>query len=200
MSNIVPFSEERLPLDLSLAAIGGAEFSTNVLTTISGFEQRNINWQNARARYRLKPECQNSDQLEKLIHFFRVHKGRAIGFRLRDWADYAAIDQVIGQGDGVTRTFQLKKTYQVNEYKDERMITKPVEGTLKIYLDEQEVACTCDYSNGQVTFNFPPSANTQIKASFEFDVPVRFDSDHLELNSEAFTPTNIPIIELKVTL
>jgi hypothetical protein len=45
---MVQFSEERFPEDISYGSSGGPGFSTDIVVTQGGFEQRNINWQVAR--------------------------------------------------------------------------------------------------------------------------------------------------------
>lgn len=198
MQKVMPFSEERFPLDLSLSASGGAAYSTNINTTINGHEQRNINWQNARAHYELSPKILDNNQLENLVVFFRAHKGKAIGFRFRDWADYSAVNESLGQGDGENCNFQLQKVYAIGNVSDRRTITKPVEGTLKIWVDGSEGEYESNYSTGVVSLKFPPSKGSLVSASFEFDVPVRFDADHLDISLESGAAVSIPIIEIKV--
>ena len=45
--------------------------------------------------------------------------------------------------------------------------------------DEQLFNWSCDYSAGLITFNVAPAVNTLVVASFNFDVPVRFDTDSM---------------------
>ena len=65
-------------------------------------------------------------QLDDLIAFFRARKGKAYGFRFKDWTDYKATGQLIGTGDGVIKTFQLVKWYPSGSVIGLRTITKPV--------------------------------------------------------------------------
>ena len=46
-----------------------------------------------------------------LIAFFRARKGRAFGFRFKDWNDYQALAETFGTGDETTRTFQPTRGY-----------------------------------------------------------------------------------------
>jgi uncharacterized protein (TIGR02217 family) len=54
-----------------------------------------------------------------------------------------------------------------------------VAGTVRIALDGVELASgwSVDATTGIVTFAAAPGAGVAITAGFEFDVPVRFDSD-----------------------
>lgn len=94
------FHEIRFPDDISYGSNGGPEFSTDIIITQGGFEQRNSNWANARAKYNVAHGVKTETQLAELIAFFRARKGRAHGFRFKDWTDYQITGQVIGTGNG----------------------------------------------------------------------------------------------------
>src|SRR6056297_2657263 len=114
------FHEVRFPASLSFGSIGGPERRTDVVTLANGFEERNTPWAHARRRYDAGLGLRSLDDVEGLIQFFEARRGQLHGFRWKDWADYKSgrasapvgyDDQVIGRGDGVTRRFQLTKTY-----------------------------------------------------------------------------------------
>ena len=197
------FSEARFPEDISYGSKGGPEFSTEIVISKGGIEHRNANWLNTRSRYNVSHCIKSKSQLEKLISFFRAHKGRAIGFRFKDWTDYQAKNQLITVSDGKTQSFQLKKTYKVeNGPTYDRKIYKPVEGTVKIFLDSEDCTnkFTIDHSTGMLHSTIYPEPDQQISADFEFDVPVRFDTDHLSSSIEdlnSFSWENITLIEIK---
>ncbi|MDE5062512.1 TIGR02217 family protein [Wolbachia endosymbiont of Drosophila tsacasi] len=195
------FTEIRFPKNISYGSTGGPEFSTDVVTTHNGCEQRNINWSRARARYNIAYGVRSSEQLTELITFFHARKGKAIGFRFKDWSDFTVINQEIGIGDSKKMTFQLIKTYISGKDKHTRMIKKPVYDTIKIYLDDEETKkYSVNYSTGEITFIKPPAKGTTITASFEFDVPVRFDTDYLNASIDNYGSnswSNIPLVEVK---
>jgi uncharacterized protein (TIGR02217 family) len=59
---------------------------------------------------------------------------------------------------------------------------------------------TVNYDTGVITFSSPVTNGHTVKVRGEFDVPVRFDSDKLELTLEAFeleTMDSIPLVEIK---
>lgn len=74
------FTEIRFPENISYGSAGGPEFSTDVVTTHNGCEQRNINWSHARTRYNIAYGVRSNEQLLELITFFHARKGKAIGF------------------------------------------------------------------------------------------------------------------------
>lgn len=201
------FHEVQFPVDISFGSAGGPGFSTSVIETASGAEQRNINWAAARARYDIGTGIRGEDDLAAVLAFFRARAGRAYGFRFKDWADYkscppasapAPTDQLIGMGDGLNGDFQLRKTYADAVAAHVRTITKPVAGSVRVALNgvEQISGWQVDTTNGVISFIDPPAIGIEISAGFEFDVPVRFDTDQLNMSFETFRAGDIPNIAL----
>ena len=196
----INFSETRLPDKLSLMAAGGPTFSTALVETSGGFEHRNINWAHARMRYNLAPAIRTEEDLEFILKFFRAHKGRAIGFRFKDWTDFKASNTFIATADGTSNTFVLCKRYEAAPYEDIRRIHKPVPNTVKIYLDGIAQTAEVNYESGLIKFAEPPAVASKITADFEFDVFVRFDTDDIIINNDLEMINNlvIPLIEIKL--
>jgi uncharacterized protein (TIGR02217 family) len=193
------FNEIRLPTDIAYGAVGGPEFFTDVVTTSNGVEHRNINWNLPRNRYNLAPAIKTKEQLESLLNFFRLCKGKAIAFRFKDWADFTIAKQQIAMADGKTQNFQLVKIYKIGEVKIVRKITKPVKETIKIFINDSLADFSINHL-GVVSFTEPPDEGDIIKAAGEFDVPVRFDTDYLATTLEnygAYSHQEIPLIEVK---
>lgn len=199
------FVEVQFPTGIAMGATGGAEFSTDVTALYSGHEKRNANWSSARCAWNVAHGVKSKADYENLIAFFRARQGKAIGFRFKDWMDYEVTGGNIGTGDGSTTDFQLRKQYNNGSVTVNRTITKPVSGTISIYVDEVEQTETTDYTidvaTGIVTFTSPPANESIITADFEFDVPVRFDTDKLDMRMDHINIAswgNIPIIEVRV--
>lgn len=197
------FVETRFPTDIAYGSAGGPEYSTDIVMTHSGYEQRNINWSQARARYNVAHGVKTQSQLDTLIAFFRARKGRADGFRFKDWTDYQATAQPLGAGNGSKTQFQLVKTYDSGGVAEQRNISKPVAGSVCIYLAGvlQSSGYSVDYSNGLVTFSLAPAVAVAVTADFEFDVPVRFDTDRLSATLEGYGSHSwhdIPLLEIRV--
>ena len=198
------FSEVQFPSEISYGSKGGPVFSSDIVTTFSGHEQRNINWSQSLAKYDIASGIKTQHQQMELISFFRSRRGRAIGFRYKDWSDYKATNQLVGNGDGDTQEFQLVKHYQSSEEIYSRIINKPVNNVFcKIYIDSVLISkgINIDFTTGIIKFDEPPKQDEQITADFEFDVPVRFDTDHLDLQADSFNVgswQNIPLIEIRI--
>lgn len=197
------FDEVQFPTDISYGSSGGPEYSTDIVEIASGYEQRNSNWSQARARFNVAHGVKTKAQLDALIAFFRARKGRATGFRFKDWSDYSATNSAIGTGNDSATTFQLKTSYSSGSITESRSITKPVAGSVTIYVDavEQLSGVSVDTTTGIVTFSSAPAGGEVITADFEFDVPVRFDTDRLSASLDQYGShswQDIPIIEVRI--
>ncbi len=209
------FHDVRFPLDISLGAIGGPEQQTEIITLASGYEERNARWADARYRFNVGYGIKTLDQLQVFSSFFLERQGRLHAFRFRDWADYKscpprqtpkADDQRIGTGDGVTAVFPLVKTYGSGGSARSRSITKPVAGSVLVAVDgvirNEGNDFNLDALTGLVTFSagHVPAAGAVISAGYEFDVPVRFDMDHLQINTKIIGTGligDIPVVEVR---
>lgn len=210
MPVLVPFHEIRFPTAIALGASGGPERRTDIVALGSGHEERNSRWADSRRRYDAGYGIRSLDDLHAAIAFFEERRGRLYGFRWKDRADFkscapgtapAASDQVIGVGDGATAAFQLVKTYGALHAPFARDVKKPVAGTVAVAIDGTPAAgetWTCDVTTGLVTFDagaIPPEGAV-VTAGYEFDVPVRFDTDRLEVNLTSFAAGDIPSVPL----
>lgn len=208
------FHEERFPASLSFGSVGGPERRTDIVTLANGFEERNTPWAHGRRRYDAGLGLRSLDDLETLISFFEARQGQLIGFRWKDWSDYRSCapsdeisdaDQLLGLGDEETDVLQLSKTYRSGAFAYTRPIAKPVSGSVRVSLGgdpmREGIDYTVNYESGQISFAHPPDSGAEIRAGFEFDVPVRFDTDQIMTsisNFQAGEAPNIPIVEIRV--
>jgi uncharacterized protein (TIGR02217 family) len=202
-----PFDEVRFPPAISRGSSGGPERQTEIVALASGREERNNRHALSKRRYNAGFGIATLDDIHVIVAFFEERRGRLHGFRWKDHADFksgavgqaiAADDQVIGTGDGATAAFQLLKTYGTGLRDYARAITKPVIGTVRVAVAGIEKAVgsdfTVDHTTGIVTLLSDPAADAAVTAGFEFDVPVRFDTDALVINLAAFRAGEIPDI------
>jgi uncharacterized protein (TIGR02217 family) len=200
------FHEVRLPARLAFGSTGGVERRTEVVTLASGFERGASPWANGRRRYLIGAGVRALDDAAALVAFFEARRGRLYGFRFKDFADFkscapsgtvSAADQAIGVGDGVTAAFQLVKAY--GDFA--RDVRKPVEGTVVAAVDGVVAGFTVDTATGVLTFDTPPAVGAAVTAGFEFDTPVRFDTDRIDVTLEGFDAGRVvaaPLIEVRV--
>ncbi len=206
------FHEVRFPTDIALGSSGGPERRTEIAMLGSGFEERNSPWAHSRRRFDAGSGVKTFDDLHSVVAFFEARAARLNGFRWKDRMDFKSVapsltiadtDQTIGTGDGVVTAFQLTKTYTSGSQSYTRDIKKPVTGTVVIAVDgtSQGSGWSVDAATGIVTFDTAPANALSVTAGFEFDVPVRFDTDRLDINLANFNAgeiPSIPIIEVRV--
>jgi len=205
------FHEVRFPDAISRGARGGPERRTQVVELASGDEERNASWANSRRRYDVAYGIRRADDLAAVVAFFEARNGRLYGFRFKDWGDHKSClpsgtpshsDQAIGTGDGATTAFQLVKRYASGGQSWTRTITKPVAGTVRVALGgtEQPSGWSVEMTTGVIAFGSAPIAGISVTAGFEFDVPVRFDTDTLDVTLDLErlgSITSIPLLEIR---
>jgi uncharacterized protein (TIGR02217 family) len=196
----------RLPVEVEQGATGGPRFKTSIQTALSGVEQRIAEWDVARCEYDIGYAVRGKATLIKqVIELWRTRHGPAYPFRFKDWTDFEAVAINIGPGDGSTAAFQLVKRYSDNIITVTRAIQLPIEGTVEIEVADvpktEDTHYTVDYVTGMLTFTPGniPAADVTIRAWFEFDVPVRFAEDvlNISMTMEDFGDiSSIPLIEV----
>jgi uncharacterized protein (TIGR02217 family) len=208
------FHEVLFPLDVALKSAGGPERRTEIVSFGSGREQRNARWADSRRRYDAGYGVKSLEALQAVVAFFEERRGQLYGFRWRDRLDQSSavpghppspLDQGIGIGDGVTASYQLAKTYGAGFAPYTRRIAKPVAGSVRVAVGGIEATggFGVDTITGVVTFaagHLPPPG-AAVTAGYQFDVPVRFDTDYLEVDLSAFSAgaiPKIPLVEIRV--
>ncbi len=207
------FHEARLPARLAFGCAGGVERRTEIVTLASGFERRTSPWTQGRRRWLIATAARPLDEVAELVAFFEARGGRLAGFRFRDPTDFkscapsaqpAASDQPLGTGDGSRKIFPLAKTYGTGPEAAVRLIAKPVAGTVKVAVAGVVLAAnafTVDTTTGLVTLAAAPAVGAAVTAGFEFDTPVRFDLDRLDVTLEGFAAARVTacaLVEVRV--
>ncbi len=207
------FDEVRFPVAISRGSSGGPERRTEIVVLGSGAEERNSRWADSRRRYNAGFGIKSLDDIHAVIAFFEERRGRLHGFRWKDHADFkscaprqqvTALDQVLGTGDGVRASFPLVKRYGSGLRDYQRTIAKPVAGSVVVAVNGAATAnFAVNHATGLVTFTAGsiPATGANVTAGFEFDVPVRFDSDELRINLTQFAAgdiSDIPVVEIRL--
>jgi uncharacterized protein (TIGR02217 family) len=207
------FHEVRFPAPLSIGSTGGPERRTEIVTLSNGFEERNSPWAHSRRRYDAGLGVRSLDDLAQVIAFFEARHGRLYGFRWKDWTDFKSClpsaspgpeDQTLGIGDGSETAFALRKVYGSGGVSYPRPISKPVTGSVRLAVDGVELAAgdfSVDTATGTVTLAAAPFAGAAVSAGFEFDVPVRFDTDRVSASLASLTAgeiPSIPVVEVRL--
>jgi uncharacterized protein (TIGR02217 family) len=199
------FHPIRFPLDISLGARGGPERATDIVTLANGREERNSRWVHSRRRYNAGYGVKSRADMAAVLAFFEERRGRLHGFLWRDGLDFSSngvvptpLDQAIGTGAVGKTTFQLTKKYGASFDPYLRPITRPVSGSVRVAVAGAELMSgwTVDVATGVVGFSVAPALGAAVTAGFLFDVPVRFDTDRLDVELTSFDGAEAPSIPL----
>ncbi|MEP7350527.1 MAG: DUF2460 domain-containing protein [Sphingorhabdus sp.] len=202
------FDDVVFPLEIGREAVVMTEFSTNVVTTLSGHERRNSDWADARLSYDVGPGVRSEAEIGTLLNFFRGRHGAAIGFRFTDPFDNSSngmtddptdIDQFLGIGDGLRTRFALVKYYGEDD-EQVRRITRPKAFTILVAVDGVHDDEWSWRDGGVIDFITAPAAGSVISAGYRFDVPVRFAADRIEVARATFGAgdmPSVPLVEIK---
>lgn len=173
------YESPRFPERISYGATGGPEFSTEVVRMTTGAEARNRLQAYPRQRWDVSQGVNGQADFEALRAFFLAMGGRQHGWRFKDWTDYTCT-HAQGVVTGITSTtFQLVKRYSIGSLSQDRIIRKPVTGTVEIKVSGVTTAATVNTVTGVVTIASAPAA-ANVTWSGEFDCPMRFDTDRLQ--------------------
>lgn len=193
---------DRLDAEIECGAKARPKFSTEIVTTDGGWEVRNSRWRYPlhQFEFNLEPNPRDEADFLEFRDLFYAAGGCDETFLFRHWADDEGVNELMEAVEGSTTVFQLMKNYTRGATTRRRKITRPVAGTVAIYVNavEQLSGFTVDYETGQVTFLVDPIAVP--RADFEFDIPVRFADDEIEfvgLTDRLEQPVSIVLIEVK---
>ena len=192
------FHNVRLSKRIETGVSGGPGFKTSIIETSSGDEYRNVEWSRVRGRWTIAYTNDHRDNQE-ITAFFYARRGRAYGFRFRDWSDYH-VDNVFAVGDGTTTEFQAAKVYEPGPYAFWRPLTRLVAPVVISIDGVSNGDAVVDINTGKVNFPLAPDAGAQISIKCQFDVPVRFDIDDLPVlmvTQDLSQIQGVPIIEIR---
>jgi len=158
------FIDDRIDVNISYGAQGGPRYRTEVAALSSGHETRDSKWSYPLFSYNLAYGVRSLEEMYSLQTAFHAAKGRANGFRMKDWADYkscapqdtlALTDSTLGTGDGIVLTYQLLKHYVFGAITQNRLIYTPIVNTLVVGIDgtlEPDSFWSVGSTTGVVTF------------------------------------------------
>jgi uncharacterized protein (TIGR02217 family) len=171
------FVEARLLDCVSYGTQGGPSFLTRRVPLRSGIIRRNPLRSRPLYRFMIVYRNLQPEHHAEVLHAFNACYGGAFGFRIKDWTDFQATDELIGLATGSAQTVQLAKLYEFGNINISRPIRKPVDGTVTLTANGVPIAATIDSTTGEATFN--TTASQVVRWSGEFDVPVMFEDDDL---------------------
>lgn len=176
------FFESRLPERFSFGAKGGPMFSTEVNKTQGGQRFVNKNWTMPLHRFDVSENVKTEDDFAEIRAFFYNVAGQYDGFRFKDWGDYTATAQPLSAISAGT-TYQMNRAYIFGARTFLRPIYKPVAGATFTRTRSgvtSAITPTVSTTTGVVTVTGHVSGDTY-RWTGEFDVPVAFTSDMMEV-------------------
>ena len=209
MSELASFHDLRFPLAVSFGATGGPERRNEIIALTSGQEKRNARLSQSRHYYDAGTGLRSLDDLHEVVAFFEARRGSLHAFRFRDPFDMkscrpgeapSAQDQLLGVGDGTTDRFRLVKVYGTGDDAYRRLVMKPLLPSLRVAVGGIEqfspAGFAFDEATGEIVFQAAPGDGLPVTAGYEFDVPVRFDTERIAVSLKAFKAGQIPSIPL----
>ncbi len=196
------FHDVRFPEDVSWGSRGGPQFKTNIFESLQGFEKRNIEWGQPQMKFNAAFGIRTDIQMERVLTFFNARQGMAHGFRYKNWSNYQITNGVIAVTDGTNTRFGIYKTYGSEWSRMYKRLYKIVVGSvtnvqvLGLTLVEG-VDFTIDYNAGEIIFvSTFPSGSVVTASTLEFDEPVRFDFDNIQVMLDAFNSNSLAQLPL----
>ena len=198
------YESPRFPENIAYGAAGGPGYRTDVVEVVSGREKRNGNWVYPRQEWDVSQGIHQQAEFAAVRAFFlATGQGRLNGWRFKDWGDFE-----VTHAEGVvtaltSTTFQMFKRYASGAQSVDRIIYKPVAGTVEVKVSGVvDGTATVNTVTGVITIASAPAPGT-VTWSGQFDVPMRFDTDRLVGRVVARNPQGqllhqwdaIPIIE-----
>lgn len=211
------YHDDPFPKEISYGARGGPGFDTYILELDSGREERVARRATVKHRYDVSKGLRTMEDLALVKAHYLARRGPLNSFPFHDDFDHHSNpengsylsspgerDQLIGEGDGSTTTFQLKKTYESGLTPYVRNIVKPKESEgVRVWVASIELTegpdYTVNYQTGVVTLAVAPSFGEDVEASFHFWVPCRYGKELdvvLSISLDDFSSGSIDSIPL----
>lgn len=182
------------------------EWSTTVAATLAGWENRNLNWSDARHNYDASFAIRTAADHAEIREHFHMARGRTHSWPLLD-----PTDNECAVSDGVVTeptpgTFQLYKRYGSGAYAYDRKITRPF--GVSIYLSSvllSESDYDLDEDTGLVTIGDSDADINNVTWTGQFYVPCRYDTARLPVRLETrgagdaylVRTESVPIVEVR---
>lgn len=197
------FKDIVFPTTVSLGAVSGPRFQTDVVIEGGGGEVRNQNWSEPLREYDVAKACKDETDREDLISFFYVVCGMAYSFKFWDHADHE-----VETGEGLLETltvstFQLYRRYTRSGQTFDKDIYLPKSGTIVVKQGSTTLVegshYSINYATGILTIIGSP---TPAPSSWTGDyyIMARFDTDRIGLMAETvdvWRSQNIPVKEVR---
>lgn len=187
------FIDTTLSRQVSVGFSGGPQWNTRVVQMANGSERRNAEWSMPHHKYTADYTLIDPIGQNQILDAFLATRGQKDSFRFKDWNDFKATNQAMANGDNTSNPRQLTKTYTFGPTVLVRTIVLPIASTVVVTANGTPITVTTNSLTGMVTPAAPWPAGQVIKASFEFDVRVRFGADFYPFNRNTNVSAEVTI-------
>lgn len=179
-------------------------YSTRKQSAMSGYEVRVSRRALPMWDFKLSYEYLNGQrvagvsELEQLVGLFLRHRGSWDSFLFTDFSDNNVTDQLIGVGDGTTKTFQLTRVWGSHAEPCTNINTVTnikVAGAVKTLTTHYSVSST-----GIITFITAPSAGQKVTWTGSYYYRARFSDDYIDADALWDDAWEAKKVELVATL
>ena len=166
-------------------------WSTTVTESVSGKETTVAHWTYPRWQWELTwgllRTLSGTTELQTFVNFCLARGGRADTWLYQDSDDNAVTGQLLGVGDGVTRTFQLVRSFGglggfVEPIWAPNQVTAVTLGGVVQAGSAWSVTGWGSAAPGVITFVTPPPAGAVVAASFSYFFACRFLKDQIDMS------------------
>lgn len=199
------------PPRLSFGIECDPEWEVEVTTTRAGFENRNLDWTDARHNYDASFAIRTATDHQEIRTHFHKARGKFHTFPLLDPLDNSCtVEQgIVVEGDeSDVGTYQLFKRYGSGEFAYDRKITRPFDVAVYVFdvLQTEDSDYTLDDETGIITLISPSTDHMaeDITWSGSFYVPCRYDTTKLPVRITnkshgefLVSSDSVPIVEVK---
>ncbi len=177
-------------------------WKTRVQEAISGKETRIADWSFPRWKWELAYDFLRGDaghaEFQSLAGFFNQRQGVFDSFLYQDADDNGATAQLLGSGDGATRSFQLVRS--LGGFIEPIIAPNAVNNIYLAGVAQSPSAYTVDSASGIVTFVTAPAAAVAVTADFTFYFRCRFVDDSMDFEkfmNQLWRAKKLALISLK---
>jgi Conserved hypothetical protein 2217 (DUF2460) len=129
------FHEVRFPDNIAYGATGGPEFATTVVATGSGHENAQRQLVRGARPLGCRERAQEAGTDRRADRILPGQERSRLRLPVQGLDRLQGNGELLGTGDDATTQFQLVKHYPSGSVIEVRTITKPIAGTVKVYLD-----------------------------------------------------------------
>jgi uncharacterized protein (TIGR02217 family) len=177
-------------------------WKTRVQEAVSGKEVRIADWTYPRHQWELTYEFLRGApahaELQALMGFFNLRRGRFDSWLYQDADDNAAVGQSLGQGDGATAAFQLLRA--MGGFIEPIVAPNAVTALRIGGVTQASNAYTVDLASGRITLNGAPGAGVSVTADFTYYFRCRFLEDGMDFEkfmSQLWQAKSVKFVSLK---